>query len=209
MRLEQQFLWSALQALEKYFKAILLFNGLSSRWPSNNGERKVKEFNHDISRLRNEIASKITYFDLDIPNEEFFAYIAKYGSNRYFTRSSYVRADSLDQLDEIVWHVRRYCQHVMSQDLIGEDFIDGLCASYVNYISQQTPNTFSLQNGELEKIILLPRSNEARKTLLWQNRWYGKRKRKNLTYTSFSSLHPSTYEWIDMNPDKIKEYVRT
>ena len=32
MHLRQQFLWSAQQAMEKYLKAILLFNGKSARY---------------------------------------------------------------------------------------------------------------------------------------------------------------------------------
>lgn len=34
LRLREQFLWSSLQAIEKYLKAILLFNGISARYLS-------------------------------------------------------------------------------------------------------------------------------------------------------------------------------
>ncbi len=35
MRLREQFLWSGQQAVEKYFKAILLYNGISARFYTN------------------------------------------------------------------------------------------------------------------------------------------------------------------------------
>jgi len=43
MRLRQQFLWSAHQAVEKYLKAILLFNGKSARFYTPAATAKRKE----------------------------------------------------------------------------------------------------------------------------------------------------------------------
>ena len=51
MQLRQQFLWSAQQSIEKYLKAILLFNGKSARYPA--GSRK--EFGHKLTALVDEV----------------------------------------------------------------------------------------------------------------------------------------------------------
>src|SRR2546423_5751552 len=55
MNLREQFLWSGLQACEKYLKAILLFNQLSARFVASNRTREKwntkREFGHNLRRL--------------------------------------------------------------------------------------------------------------------------------------------------------------
>jgi len=64
-KLSQPFLWSALQAFEKYLKAILLFNG-----------RKIKLLRHDLREALEEVR-KVDDIPFDIPKavEEFIGYI--------------------------------------------------------------------------------------------------------------------------------------
>jgi hypothetical protein len=54
MNLREQFLWSGLQACEKYLKALLLFNNLSARFPQSRTRgakwNKKREFGHNLRR---------------------------------------------------------------------------------------------------------------------------------------------------------------
>jgi len=95
----EPFLWSSLHAIEKYLKAILLFNRVST-----------KDYNHNIERLLCKV-QRIKNIDLRLSKktELFIRYLNEYGDNRYF--DDYVLLDmyALYNLDETVWYIRRYC----------------------------------------------------------------------------------------------------
>ena len=69
MCLRQQFLWSAHQAVEKYLKAILLFNGKSARFYTPTGSTKKNEFGHKLDALLLETRS-ILLFKIEIDSED-------------------------------------------------------------------------------------------------------------------------------------------
>jgi len=72
--LDQQFLWAALQAIEKYLKAILLYHRVST-----------KRLGHDICRALHQIrAIDAIAFDVSSDVEKFIQQLAVYGCNRYF-----------------------------------------------------------------------------------------------------------------------------
>lgn len=74
------------------------------------------------------------------------AYINVFGKNRYFESFAYVEDCSLDNLDEVVWYIRRYCYDR---------------SAYEGYNSRETepsdlernPKKYRLSQGLLEKII--------------------------------------------------------
>jgi HEPN domain-containing protein len=73
MGLRQQFLWAGLQAVEKYLKAILLFNGKSA-----------KKGGHDLEKLCKKV-KEIDYlkkFLVEECNQRFLSYLSKQGDNR-------------------------------------------------------------------------------------------------------------------------------
>src|SRR5438874_143572 len=74
--LSQQFLWAALQAIEKYLKGILLFNDVST-----------KALGHDVAGAYTAL-SKIPDIVFDIPNDvqKFVSYLSCQGANRYFEK---------------------------------------------------------------------------------------------------------------------------
>jgi hypothetical protein len=72
-----QFLWSSLQAFEKYFKFILLMNRLSS-----------KGLGHDIASALKEVRDNVPYVDdLHPDTHDVFRQVSLYGADRYLIGS--------------------------------------------------------------------------------------------------------------------------
>ena len=216
MRLRQQFLWSAHQAVEKYLKAILLFNGKSARFYTPAGATKRKEFGHDLDALLQE-ARSISLFriDIDPENEQFLSYLScQGGDNRYISTSAYNTSDAIHRLDRLVWHIRRYCQYIPDRGLGCREAVPGMQEAFIRSIAdpstKKTPHSFVLLAGELEKVIKRSPEDPARKALVWANLWYGKKKRCRVTYDSFSSFEipPTEREWQDIDWELIKDYVK-
>lgn len=112
------FFWPALQAIEKYLKAALLFSGVPVRG---------KEFGHKLIAMANvlkshdEFLEKLSLAPVETHNElerinlwgtynsmEFIASIEEYGnpSNRYNYFGSEYEASYLPKLDQVVWALR-------------------------------------------------------------------------------------------------------
>lgn len=216
MRLRQQFLWSAHQAVEKYLKAILLFNGKSARFYTPVGTAKRKELGHDLDALLLEVRGiPIFRIDIDIENEQFLSYLScQGGANRYVSTSAYNTSDSIHRLDQLVWHIRRYCQYIPDRGLCCREAVPGMqeatLRSIADSAAKKTPHSFVLFSGELEKVIKRNPKDPARKALIWANLWYGKRMRHRVTYDSFSSseIPPTEREWQDVDWKLIENYIK-
>ncbi len=218
MQLRQQFLWSAQQALEKYLKGILLYNGKSARFYIPQGFSNRKEFGHNLTMLNHEVC-KIDYLKYDLPEwaQPYMGYLAELGGfNRYLTKSSYNASDAMHKLDELVWNVRRYCQYIADRGIGCNHEVPGMKEAVINSINNpihhKKPVAFKLFNGELEKIIERPHKDPARKALVWANLFYGKRNRKIVTFHSMSSseIPPQHRDWFEneTNREAISEYIR-
>lgn len=198
-----QFQWCALQAIEKYFKAILLFNSKDTNGIGHN----LKEA---LSRVR-----QITTFTIDL-DDDVEAYILRlnnYGENRYLERETYSLGDDLMLLDRAVWTIRRYCQVLDSE-------IMNLCGEKVNLLeinlkeitSQwylENPHKFRLFDGFLESVLAKPRRDELRKGLVWNNFKYGTQKKivlKAFTFKSHSQIPPHYLH--PENFDLLKRYIQ-
>lgn len=216
MHLRQQFLWSAHQAVEKYLKAILLFNGKSARFYTPVGIKNRKEFRHDLDALLLEVKS-ISLFSIEIDSEgeQFLSYLScQGGANRYVSKFAYNTSDAIHRLDRLVWHIRRYCQYIPDRGLGCHEAVPGLQEAFLRSIAdpskKKTPHSFALFAGELEKVIKRNPKDLARKALVWKNLWYGKKKRHRVTYDSFSSdeVPPNEREWPNVDWESIKDYVK-
>ena len=216
MQLRQQFLWSGQQAIEKYLKAILLFNGKSAKFYYNESSRKV--FGHDLMALNEEVA-KLNYLRYELPEwaPQYMKYLAELGGfNRYLTKSSYNTPDAVLKLDELVWNIRRYCQYIADRSLGCDHYVPEMKEAVINSLNnpayKNKPITFKLLNGELEKIIEKPRNDPARKALVWANLFYGKRNRKTVTFRSMSGseIPPQHRQWFEneSNRSTISEYIQ-
>lgn len=216
MHLRQQFLWSAQQAMEKYMKAILLFNGRSSRYYLPPGGVKRKEFGHDLDALFAEII-RLPLFQINVKPEDkvFLSYLSRLGgNNRYLSASSYITSDAIHQLDRLVWSVRCYCQFIPDRGLGCRDVVPGLQEAIVRSIEdpkhKQMPHKFALMRGELEAVIKRSPKDPARKALVWANLFYGKKRRLQVTFRGFNSFEvaPIARNWPDVDWSDIAGFVK-
>jgi HEPN domain-containing protein len=217
MRLRQQFLWSALQAVEKYLKAILLFSGKSSRYYYDSAAKR-KPFMHNLDALYAEV-KKITplRFDIDPKGEEFLTYLHKQGNNRYISTSAYMERDAIHQLDALVWEIRRYCQYIPDRESGSQTVTPNMYESFIQGITKpshkKNPQLFRLIEGNrdhLQNVIEREPRDQARKALVWMNICYGKKSRRQLTHDSHSSVEipPNEREWPGVDWKIIQDYVQ-
>jgi HEPN domain-containing protein len=221
MNLREQFLWSSLQACEKYLKGILLFNERSARYdPASYNPLKThnKEFGHDLTRLFTVV---LTIADLPLSKPDwlprFLKYLTAFGNNRYLSKATYATGDELRRLDEAVWVLRRACQNFdWTPNVNGspKNLRPVLLAQSSRQENRKTPALYRPfgAGGYLEKTLKASKSDSARQALVWKNMFLGNRQRHRVSYTQFSSSEnpPQTREWFS-DPaitGKIDHYVR-
>ncbi len=163
------FLWLASQAIEKYLKAILIFNGKSLVEHKRNGNITAK-FKHDVLQLYQALGtiSDIT-FDFPRELEGFMKYLGVYGQDRYFEHAVHLDGYELLRLDQAVWCIRRYCQMLRWRENTGDNNVPSLPERLKVLQSLQTikhPEKFRLANGLLEKV-LKEKGSCTRSVLLW------------------------------------------
>ncbi|MDD5277427.1 MAG: HEPN domain-containing protein [Methylovulum sp.] len=152
----EPFLWSGLHAIEKYLKAILLFN-----------EKKSKKCGHNIEKLLHRV-KEIEGLDLRLPEsvESFIRYLNRFGENRYFEGGVLLDSHALDNLDETVWYIRRYCFYIKEFE---SDYYRN--ARRIPPLEQeQHPKRQNLSGGVLEEII--KNESAAYDYLIWENFFY-------------------------------------
>lgn len=211
LQLRQQFLWSSQQAIEKYLKAILLYNGKSARYP----QGSKNEFRHNLNALVDEI-KKIDFllFDLTPAQDAFVRYLAQQGPNRYIGTTSYNTDNVLRDLDSTVWHIRRYCQFMTDRGPGAREAVPGMreaiVAAALHESHKQHPHKYTLVGGELEKILKMPKTDPARRALVWANLYYGAKKRCRVTYRTFVSFEipPNERSWFDLDRDDIQKFIK-
>tara|TARA_R110001606_G_scaffold213201_2_gene361055 strand:- start:18788 stop:19522 length:735 start_codon:yes stop_codon:yes gene_type:complete len=208
MGFQQQFLWSAQQAMEKYLKAILLYNGNTARWkkePNLDG-KKGKPFGHDLLALNNKV-KKINYLEYSLPEwgESFLSYLAELGGfNRYLSYWSYTTYEALEMLDELVWYIRRYCFFIPENT----DEMSFRDATINSIKSKNFPTSYNLIDGLLEKI--LKSKSSARDALVKENRVYGSENDLlQKTQISSSINPPQDRNWFtDEMKVKLEYYIQ-
>lgn len=208
-RLVPQFLWSSLQALEKYLKCILLLNRIKSIKPTHSLEVLLDRFKtHDRFELR-----------LRQPSRDFIKHLDTYGRFRYLETPFYLKGLEIMKLDMVVWDIRRYCR-VLDYEI---NLLDGekkqmldIEIQAIKHSETKAPQFFSISGGALEKI-LKEKEHPAREALLWQNGFFGVRARKTVRLSHYShstnsplSLHPEILDdvlkYIYLPKDVITEY---
>lgn len=179
--LTTQYLWPSQQAVEKYFKCILLLN----RIPAN-------DVRHDLSKALGKIekSGKMT-LDLTKGTREFIERLDEYGPYRYFEISNVGFGAELVTLDRAVWELRRYCTLV--KEPREAKLRDGYPAPRVR-----------IPGGTLEKIMDDAKS-QAREPLLWQNGFFGKRARRTVRLRKWFQAHNAP---LYLNPQILEEVLK-
>ncbi len=196
--LYSQFHWQSLQALEKYLKAILLYNRV-----------KAKDINHDLQKAIKH-TQKLPFLLKRSPiTDKFLKHLSDFGRYRYLESSYFIYGPKLAQLDKAVWEIRRYCKVLDYETTIESGQIVNMFRAELDKIEAselQPPQKFRLTGGHLERI-LDKRGHPSRSALIWQNLFFGNSIRKRVRMPSvFQAVNAPLY----LNPeilDEVLEYV--
>lgn len=192
----QQFHWSSLQAVEKYLKAILLFNRI-----------KARNVNHDLGWAIKHTEKLPFEIRLSESSKRFIDHVDTFGRFRYLESSFYIYGPKLVELDKTVWEFRRYCTRINYE----ERFQDGRPINMMHYKLEQINRSeyensqkFRLLGGTLEKIID-KKDHPARQALIWQNAFFGSSRRRNVTMPVYTH---STNAPLTLHPEILEEVLR-
>ncbi len=190
-----QFLWSSLQALEKYLKCILLLNRIEAK-------RMGHDLGFGLKKIDRHAPFKLKLSDVTI---KFVEYLDTFGRHRYFETPYYTKGLEIVFLDKAVWEIRRYCTALNYSVARANGGIREMLPIELMKIEksdENAPQTFKLNRGVLEKIVADDK-HPARAGLIWQNAFYGKRARKMIRVwqrmqgaNSPLSLHPEILDEV-------------
>lgn len=189
-----QFQWSALHCLEKYVKAILLYNRISSK-----GQK------HEIEEgLRRIEKSAKFHVQISSETEKFISRLESGAAYRYFEISYASLRDDLFNLDRAVSEIRRYCQVLDVTMKHGDSEVNLLKLSLERIEKARTSNVNDtcIMGGWLECVIK-KKDHIARKGLIWNNLYFSSSRRTQVHYTTYSEsgnaplfLHPEIIDEV-------------
>jgi HEPN domain-containing protein len=203
-----QFHWSSLQALEKYLKTILLLNRIDAR--------AVK---HNLG-LALQLTEKLPFgISLSESTRSFIAYLDEVGAYRYLESSYVVLGPRLLELDRAVWEIRRYCKTINYQITLADGSVKSMLPleiAAIDHGDRASPRHHRLPGGVLEKI-LDRKTHPAREALVWQNAYFGVRRRARVNMPSYFHavnapllLHPevldAALEYVFIPPSVVSGY---
>jgi HEPN domain-containing protein len=192
LELLDQFLWSALQALEKYLKAIILFH-----------DGKADK-GHNLVNAVNKIRSLKCYpFEIDSSTEKFFEYLTRYGQDRYSMRPRGSWGDELLKLDDAVWSTRRFCQDLNWLEQQSQRQYDAYLKDLQAPDCKQNAVKFRLlHKGYLEEVLDTNKHPKLREQLVWKNFRYGIRKKNQIKNfkRSITGKTPLLYRYPELYP---------
>jgi hypothetical protein len=193
-----QFHWAALQAFEKYYKAILLYNRI-----------KAKNIGHSLSDAQKLTQKAPFVIRLSDISKKLLSHLDDYGRFRYLETSYFIRGPKLVELDKAVWELRRYCR-VLDYDLQ----VPGKKPKSMlelelerNENAERLPfQQFYISGGKLEAI-LKKKTDPARAPLIWQNGFYGTSRRKRVTVPTHFYAENSPLFLYPQLIDHVLEYI--
>ena len=197
--LVSQFHWSALQAFEKYYKAILLFNRV-----------KARDIGHNLA-VACKYAEKLPFkIKLSASSVKLIEHLDTFGRFRYLDTSYYIKGPKLLELDKAVWEIRRYCR-VINYDVKTpwDDTPVNMLEQEIDKIERAVnipPQNFRIIQGRLETILDSTR-HHARNSLIWQNGYYGKIQRKRVTIPEYVFAENSPLSLYPNMLDALREYI--
>jgi len=195
-RLIPQFLWSSLQAFEKYLKCVLVLNRI-----------KVNK-GHDLGEILKKFdQAKPFELRLTEPCKKFLYFLDTYGRHRYFESSWHVKGGEIVELDRAVWEVRRYARTMRYEfhNIVGAK-IDALPIEIKRNIDAESrhPQEFHIAGGLLESIVQKT-EHPAREALIWQNGFFGKSRRKTVRLKSGLQAANSP---LTLHPELLDEVLK-
>lgn len=163
VRLGGPFLWSALHAIEKYLKCILMLNGQSTIG-----------LKHRVADALDRINTTLPFeIRLDPAEQKFFDHLVEWNSDRYLLHSYNLLDEELLSLDRLVWRLRQYCQPLDVLHYADPPSLQVLLSnvSRIEAGMSGPAQAGHVPAGMLEKI-LADRKHASRPALVWANAWY-------------------------------------
>lgn len=196
-----QFHWSALHALEKYAKCILILLRIPK---SNKREDFIK---HEVNKsldLINDV------FDLTLSDQtkRFINRLEQFGAEyRYLEVSWFINDCELAILDRAVWELRRYCNTAVYKYSNNEYLsINHELYNDLKSIDKPTKLNTEIPNGFIEKT-LSNKSSCARPNLVWNNMYYSKSKRKSVLIKRYFMAENSPLYLYSEIIDEVSKYT--
>lgn len=191
-----QFLWSSLQAIEKYLKCVLVLNRV--RAPKG----------HDLAEILKAFEKNKKFeMHLSEATQKFLLYLDTYGRHRYYETPYFARGHELISLDRAVWEVRRYARVMDYSIKIGDGKEINLLHHEIEEnesAERRPPHRFNVIGGRLESIID-KREHPSREPLLWQNAFFGRKPRKTVTLPVRMEAGNSP---LSLNPEILDEVLK-
>lgn len=194
--LTDQFLWSALQAIEKYLKAILLYH-----------DESTLNLGHDLEKSIGKVLKLNTIpLNIDADSKHLIETLSSIGRDRYFTFPRKVIGGELFTLDTAVSNIRRYCQDFEFLDLYKPRGIKYSSEEYIQEISSIDYSDLIhfrplINSGHIEKVLDTDNFIEQRKVLIWNNINFGLRRKKWLKITKsflFNYRKPTHFSYPEI-----------
>lgn len=196
-----QFLWSGLQAIEKYIKAILLYNRIPQP------QRPKERIGHDLERGLKALEALPFTIKLSEPSQQIIKHLDTYGRFRYLETPYHVHDNELLKLDRAVWELRLYCRVLNYKLKVGNEIVEMLphhLASIESLLKDMRPTREV--SGFIETV-LSKKDHPARPALVWKNLFFNRHQRKTTkwrwrmyTVNSPLSLRPELL-------DEVRQYV--
>jgi HEPN domain-containing protein len=177
-------LWASQQALEKYLKCILLLNRIP-------GAHVGHKLGVALDAIK---ASGKLLLELTRTTQTFIRYLDELGPFRYLEISNVAFGPDLIRLDRAAWELRRYC--TLSD-----------APKQIKLRQGVPPPKVRIDGGYLEGVID-DIKNPAREPLLWQNAFFGARRRRHVRRNTWIKASNAP---LYLNPqilDEILKYVR-
>jgi hypothetical protein len=194
------FLWSGLQAVEKYFKAILLLAGYPTI-----------RFGHTLPSLFTEACKAVPALKQMEPLDvEFLTHLHIHGLNRYMSHQQVRNQFDLLYLDRVVRRLRMYCKAsawiadearkpmtCQSLPTLPKKLWEAICAD-------------SIPGGYLERVLAGKHTKRQREILVWHNALYCSRPGRKLRKVKLSwgfrnsrvGLSAEQLAWLDARVKK-------
>jgi len=189
-----QFHWQSLQSIEKYIKAILLYNRI-----------KAKDINHDLEKAISYTERLPFKIIRSKSTDNFIKHLILFGRYRYLESSYYIHGPKIVELDKAIWEIRRYCTILNYQLKLHDGEMKNMLSLEIEKIQnseKEPPHKFKIHGGLLEKIIEKS-DHPSREALIWQNAFFGKTTRNTVrvptpmhAVNSPLTLHPEGLEEV-------------
>jgi hypothetical protein len=192
-KLDPQFLWLSHQAVEKYLKLLLIFNGHSAQ-----------DVGHDVEALYQQVLAVADLpfgFPPALPGVLIYLALR---ANRYAEWPYAVSLGRLVDIDQAVWYLRRFCVNLrgnsdrrlqLTDERILADIARRADPRFVRH-----PASFALTGGYLEDI-MRSRTNPLRRHLTWNNLYFSRRRRLDAS----QSFDRAVNSYLILQPEIISE----